>query len=942
MAYKYDKNEFFEATNGGLTYIHSVYPDSVGCEDKKNKHFKLRESERTPSCSLFMGDKGHYVVFDHGSSDSKNAIDICMEENNLDFPEALKFLYAFAGLETAGIPIFKAEVEYKTLTDEELEEKGKDFWHVESKDVAKRVKEFAPFCTPYLASEYNVVEVEYYQKIFISSKTNKPTLLTVKPTENYPIFAYLFDEFAKVYEPKASKDDKYSLKHHYLGNKPDRHIYGWERAMELVDIDQIEAFRRLVRDSKGEERKEYQDELDELLLPSIIVCTGGSDGLNTASLGYNVIWFNSESEQLTKAEYNELKQIAKVVYYLPDLDKTGVSKAVELGLNILTLKTIWLPKKVGKSEIKDVRDYVTKQKSAPLEVVQARFQKLINQALQFQFWFYTGQKARPWKLNIVNLYYFLQHQGFHIYKVTSTNDIEETRIVHIVGNIIKVVSPREVKNHVLQWLKDTGVSTEIWEKIMLSPYFSEANLLTLTETYPETKTATATSQIYFFENRAVKVTNERIVALKYSEVPNKIWQRDIVPFNFNLQKSHFEITKNELGEWRINIHDIASNYFKVLINTSRMYWAKDANNTGHDTNRFNINSKKLTKDENRLQELHLINKIYTVGYLLHKYKISSKALMVLGVDKKIGSYVLQSNGGSGKSFLISCLRTLLRNWKEKSGKLLSEENKQFTLDGVTEKTDVINYDDLSPNHNYMQHFPHVTGDMTANHKGGAIYEIPFEDSPKLTATTNFVPKDLDPSLQRRLLIYYAGDYYHKATEDNEYPFTRKISDDFGGKDILKGDYPEKEWNNDLNFMMQCLHFYLSTDEVIETPMDDILIRNHMQKIGDAMWKHTEQFLKDNAGILAEKFPCKVIYEDYKAEVGKFAKSAQKHNELFIMYCEIKGWSVERKKAVENGTGNSIMHYIINTKPNEASVKPAESEALQGVEQIEKDTDNLPF
>src|SRR5690606_19413342 len=124
--------------------------------------------------------------------------------------------------------------------------------------------------------------------------------------------------------------------------------------------------------------------------------------------------------------------------------------------------------------------------------------------------------------------------------------------------------------------------------------------------------------------------------------------------------------------------------FKVLINTSRMFWKKDADeNTETDKNPFGINSPLLTDEENALQELHLLNKMYCVGYLLHQYKRASKAFMVLGVDFVAGESVKGSYGGTGKSFLQKSLFTLL-NSRNIGGKTLKDDS--FPMDGVTPKT----------------------------------------------------------------------------------------------------------------------------------------------------------------------------------------------------------------------------------------------------------------
>ena len=98
--------------------------------------------------------------------------------------------------------------------------------------------------------------------------------------------------------------------------------------------------------------------------------------------------------------------------------------------------------------------------------------------------------------------------------------------------------------------------------------------------------------------------------------------------------------------------------------------------------------------------------------------------------------------------------------------------------------------------------------MTVNPKNNQSFTIPFEESPKIAFTTNYVPADFDPSSEARLLYMVFSDYYHQKTEDNDYLESRSIRDDFG-KDLFSKTYSEEEWNQDLNFILQCVKFYLS-------------------------------------------------------------------------------------------------------------------------------------
>ena len=95
------------------------------------------------------------------------------------------------------------------------------------------------------------------------------------------------------------------------------------------------------------------------------------------------------------------------------------------------------------------------------------------------------------------------------------------------------------------------------------------------------------------------------------------------------------------------------------------------------------------------------------------------------------------------------------NSKYIDGKTLS--NNKFPYDKVTEKTRLVFLDDMNFNQDFRDFYNKVTGDFEANHKGGKIYYIPFERSPKMAATTNYVPDFEESSLVRRLLFYQDGD-----------------------------------------------------------------------------------------------------------------------------------------------------------------------------------------
>jgi hypothetical protein len=944
----YDLQLLWEKTNNGLTFFEEEFSEFMS-RPKKLRGFSLRGvNDKTGSCHVRKIKSGMWTFSDYGPGiKDLNAIDYVMHRDNCVFADACKTLFNQYQIPVGEFQQIKPITKFSSEVTKPL-----GYWKVDyfaKIQDEKTLKKIIPFYTTELLKEYDFKQIKQYENVG-EKKDGNLYHRTITATDEFPIFGYDKKTFAKLYQPLAPKGDAFLLKHGFIGTKTDRIIYGWDRLFAEVDYKEIERLHDLKTKSTAKSDKEfYQDELNDLMLDNVIIATGGSDGLNIASLGYHVIWFNSEHEILSSDEYYKLSKIVKNIYYCPDLDKTGVAQAVKIGMKFLKIKMIWLPEWLKDEKKKDAADFIRKWSvlKYDLSKVQSLFRQLVNSAMHFQFWEWN-KKRGVHSLNQKLLYHFLKHNGFYLNKIVlksadSQTDIEKTRLIHIKENIVTGVSPRQVKNYVLQWCDDNFIDMKIYNKVMQSIYFSENALLSLPEIKVDTKTATADSQLYFFKNKIAKITADGIQELEYKQVDNLVWQSDIVDHNFKLQEPFFKAEKKD-DAWTINILQNKSNYLKVLINTSRMYWEKDADATGVDLNRFNITSDKLTPEENAMQQLQLINKIYMVGYILHKFKVKQKAFFTLGVDNKNGASTKESNGRSGKSFIQEVLKCFLKNWKDKNGKLLHKENPQFIYDKVTSNTDYMMFDDLYEFQDFNFFFAVITGSLEANHKGGDIYDIPFEESPKLGATTNFAPLNLSASLQGRLLVYYVSDYYHQKTDDNGYPFTRQISDDFGNKTILDRSYPAEDWNNDYNFMLQCLQFYLSQNEKIDAPMEGLIIKNLRQIIGDAMLKFCNEYFADDSNLNNWVYK-KGMFDYYREEIGSKAKSSQLFKEHLIHYCKTKKWSIQFQKKKIDGTGNSVEHFYINT--TDAPVKnidDVEKEIVEAdAEPKEKEpSDDLPF
>lgn len=953
---KFTKENLFENTDKGLM-IFEKYISGAEVYARTKKKFKLRETDRTPSTSIYLSADDIYMIKDHGGDKAKNAIDYCMQEENFTFTEALQYLYKEFNL-TAFTP---EKLRAKRTFKKAKEEIG--FYKINYAAKAKNLEKIAPFLDEETCLEYSFKSVESYE--YVSYKkdgdgnpTEELQLNIVEATEHYPIFAFYGEGWEKIYEPLNDK----SFRFRFFGKKPTRIVYGWERLFNQVDYDEIISLNKRIKDCDASDRKykkELEEERDEIRLDKVIIATGGSDGLNIASLGNDVIWFNSESEQLSFEEWQKLSVICKTIYNLPDIDKTGIRQAVALGLTFLDLKTIWLPAKLAEQNKKDFRDWIASYKSLDIKVSKSAFEKLLHQALQFKFWKWNP-KTGAYKYVYDSLLYFLEHQGFFVYKINHINNVIgniETIFIKIDGNIIKEVSASDIKSYVINWLKDNHVSRDVLNMVIPSQFLSEKSLMALPSKMIDFSDADASLQYFYFQNKIAKVTKAGIQYLNQGEIPNYTWNSNVIPHRISKCDPHFTIFKDQAGNWDINITKTDSAFFNYLINTSRIHWRNETElpfkdktaaqkKKYYEENKFNIAGSNLSPDEIHEQKLHLINKIYSIGYLLHNYKDGSKPWAVYAMDNKIPDIISESHGGSGKSFCISSLLHLLIKRKYIKGRDPEITKNQFIYDGIDENTKLVFIDDGHYSLNMNFFFSELTGSLNVNPKFGKPFEIPFDKSPKFAISTNFAPRDLDPSTLRRLLFMVFSDWYHEQNSD--YLETRQITDDFDGRKMFENDFTEKEYNWFFNFCLECLATYLEIDAKVNAPEGNVKKRNLLHIMGDGFFDFAKSYFGDTN--YDTWIPRKEVQEEYRVHLsGKSGLTVNNQKKALEAFCEFNGWKLEVHKnrlqpedytRLKITPGSVVEKYKINTTGRLPEFVE-ELEKLIENDGIEPETD-LPF
>jgi hypothetical protein len=914
--------DIFEATNGGLDIIASYYPNAQKVITKTTRQFKLRESEKTASASLKLLQNGVWVVTDFGGDGvSRNGVQVCALEENISYGEACALLGARYRIEGAVMEIHKPKIDKRPLNAKET---PGSYHFVYNKELS--TKELA-LIGPRVNNEHCKDFKLKSCKSFAYCKENETIITTA--TEEYPILVFDFGTWQKIYQPN-SFEKQYRFR--YAGTRPNRHVFG---------LDLIEKEFKKQKAAQDEETTEYSikdasnngddetkiEEKQDPRLDAVFIISGGSDGINLWSFGKYPIWFNSESEHLDWDEYKKLKIWAKEIYYVADLDNTGVKQAIAMGLKFLDIRLLWLPEKLKEykdkrgNPCKDFKDYVEKfYRPENSNAFINSLDKLIHNALPMQFWtewFSKGKK--DFNLSNTRLYHFLANMGFGRYE--DENIKEGFLFVRKEGSIIKVLRPYEIENYVHAFLEERQMHPDLRDFIYNTPRLNERSLSKLPGLKVDFTAADKHTQYLFFTKKVVKITATDIVEYKQGEVDKYVWEDKIIDFNFKKQEPQFKIAPDADGNLDIEILKKDNPYFNFLINASRVHWRKELEEAFEnrpskeaqdyfEANRFNITGKNLSDDEIYEQKLHLINKIYCIGYLLHNYKDESKPWCVFAMDNKI-SETGESHGGSGKSLGLGSLNHIRKRRFYIKGRDANVTKNDFIYHGVSEDTDFILIDDANQYLDFAFFYSEITGSLKVNPKNAQPYEIPFEKSPKFLITSNFTLRDDGPSTSRRLLFTSFSDYYHENKND-EYKETRNIASDFDNRNLFTG-FTEAEWNDYYNFCAQCVQFFLAHPNKISPPMDNVTKRSLRAEMGDAFegWAEgffstIEQIIENESTLkyLDSYFSKEMAFDDFikATKLGKW--TTNKFKKAMKAYCQLNDY-ILNPKDLHNAPGRIV-------------------------------------
>ena len=897
-----DAEKINDATNQGLTIFQYYFPG----EDFSNpKHFvKCRKEEKTASAKITIF-KGKWRITDFGNQaevKGMSAIAYVMWAENLIYIDALRFIQdVIVKHEVGGSdfrrPEYKADYSWRDVGPDD--KKGEYKFTFKPKPTENDLRSIGRYITCELLDKFNLKAVEKYEMVSYSDKYRKDIVHIFGSTDDYPIFLLDEGSFKKIYKPHEFEKRYRFL---YVGNKPTDYVFGLKQLMR--------AENEFVDPETGDVKYDGPD-WKKPRVRDLIRCSGESDALNVASLGFHVYWLNSESAEMKREQWEELDGLCEKHYQLMDLDATGKDMAMKFAHRHIDLVTIQLPewlmlkKDWRGNPCKDIKDFINISGNSQDET-SGNFLVLKTKAFPIRFWSkcieeVKGKKVFNYNINLENYYYFLQSNGFY---VTDSPYHRKAGYcyAHITGKVVDLINPEHIKKIIKrftkEWIRSKNLIDEvaILNKINSSNQISENNLQELQEIKFNFDNHNRSTEYIHFKNGSLRIKRDAIDKIKHQEVPNHILGKlemgtDMIShvidksvtlinepaIEINPTPEYGILLENlrtaKTSEDRENINVEIANFpdidrYDVKINDDSFYFTRFLRDLAYIHWRKELEGKeKLTEDEIKEQNLLLTNLMFVLGYMSSQYKDPGKPWLVFLQDLKI-SQIGQSAGRSGKSVLCTALSYTRPRFYIGGRRKDITDKTEFIYDGFTRFHNIIEVDDLFEFADFNFFYTQVTGNREVNSKHISKQILPYDCSGKMIVSSNFELQNVDSSTIARILNGAASDYYHERTKFNDYKESRSPLTKFGR--LLFDDFTDEEWNKFYNFMAYCIQLQMRFSK-IQPPMDNLMKRQLRRLMTRGVSKDEEFFTWANHYFIIPPDPRPAIAPDHQAYFNVYFK-----------------------------------------------------------------------
>ena len=337
---------------------------------------------------------------------------------------------------------------------------------------------------------------------------------------------------------------------------------------------------------------------------------------------------------------------------------------------------------------------------------------------------------------------FLHKHGFAKYYPERSN---KPTYVYIQENKVSESSVELIKDFVLKYLLSKDELDVYNHCAKSAQLFTESHLNMLESINMKILQDSRDVSYIPFLNGVVRVTKDQIDLLSYIDIDGYIWHEQIIKRNFTRQQSH-------VNDFEDFVHKVSN------------------------------------KDKDRIKAMES-----TLGYLIHTFKDKTDQKAIIFNDQEIDD---NPNGGSGKSLMLTAIGNIRKIIKI-DGKAYNPSKNDFVYQRVNLDTQVLAFDDVRKHFDFEQLFSLITEGIPVNRKNKDEIYIPFERSPKIVITTNYVISGAGTSHDRRRHEIEFFQYFNSQ---------RNPQDEYGR--LLFDEWTASEWTAFDNYMLNNLQMYL--------------------------------------------------------------------------------------------------------------------------------------
>lgn len=535
--------------------------------------------------------------------------------------------------------------------------------------------------------------------------------------------------------------------------------------------------------------------------------------------------------------------------------------------------TIGKTKDGKERRLKDVTDFVTHfhqvqkrfapdlRKANPSEALM----RLLKNALTMQFWIDkpTTKKDKDgeretnvrYVLSVANLLQFLGAKGIRcsqdehgqraFYQLSYNNTyryLDTSRAGSQLESVCRTAMLGWIDAHITD--EDAPYKANLVNTIFTGKGLDQRTMNTMPSTPINEHSWGEDFDYFFFGNTAVRVDSKSIKPVDYSRLGYVTNEECILPGDFELieqpwriilhpkyeaeRKRHEEISKKcvtpamraaenrrwtqweQLWKYKLIMDRPLAEmpmHFRFLYNLGRIFWEKES---------F---GEKLTATERQMQDMHFINKVHAIGYVITRHRSRARQQIVHLTDYAV-SDEQKASGRNGKSAVIDMIAAVRPSSANVAGKSINGNNITLAIllgDVVAGVHSVVCVDELPDGFKAEELY---NAPVTLVCK--TLYKQPVtlrgEDVPKLFIASNKPFDRSSASTKGRIYPCFTSDFYHAATDDGRWlDFTPKdeFMEQYGVQEVANG-LPNNLMNELRNLLLACAQFFFQqpTDTII--------------------------------------------------------------------------------------------------------------------------------